>query len=686
MRKIGTSIIISIILSVIVATGLVGGVSVLVSSRTITNESKDKLESMAMQHRNYMDTYYEKYQAVVESVAQYINSSYDGSRIMDTAYDKEYMEGVSKYLGNISSKYGDEIMCIYAYIHPDDIEELIGAKYSNGEFINNTTEEDYLQYYHDEATWMWYKTTEENGVPTWIKPYYDSVTGKNCMTYGYPIYQEEELVAMAGIDIEFDNFADMINGIEVYKTGHASLVDSDQQYIVDNTYDVNENIKSVGFEKLSEAVSKNDSGIETVTDKSGVKSYVSYAKLDNGFDILISAPVSEVNESSTRVIMYGLIIGAAVCILSAILAIIIGKKISKPITRVSLDLQLMENGDFTGSKYKRYIKNKNETGKLARALESVHGSMKDTVGKVSDSGEDIANAVLHLHEVTDSLVDRVAGISAISEELAASMEETAATAESLSTTSDNIAVHIENMNRKNEEGRETLKEISGRAKIIREDAEEAAKTVDEITNSTEGKLKSAIENSRHVEQIDQLTSAILDIADQTALLSLNASIEAARAGDAGRGFAVVADEIRKLAETSEATAIQIQKITKDVNSSVENLCNSSTEVLNFISNNVKDTNVKLMQTSEQYNNDATDMQRLLNEFSEIATGISKEMTTVIRAFDELKNATAEGAKGISAVAGDAEAVAENTEIVQNEVERLKVTSGRLSSVIEKFKV
>lgn len=686
MKKIATSIIISIIISVIIATGLVGSVSLLVSSNAITKESNDKLQSMAEQYRNDMDTSFEKYQTIVGGVAQYISSSFDGKRILDTEYDTEYMKGISEYLKIINQEYSEDILSIYAYVHPDKIKQIIGAKYCNGEFVDNTTEDDYLEYFSDQATWQWYKTTKSNKAPTWIKPYYDSVTSENCMTYGYPIYQDDELVAMVGMDIKFDKFSDMVNGVSVYKTGHASLVDSDQYYIVDETYGVNENIVSAGYTELSEAVEKNGSGIEQVTDKSGVKSYISYAKLNNGFDILISVPVSEVNESSTQVLMYGGIIALVVCILSAVLAIIIGKKISKPITQVALDLQLMENGNFTGVKYKPYIKNKNETGKLARALDAVQKSMKETVGMVSDSGEDIVGAVVHLEDVINSLVDRVAGISAISEQLAASMEETAATAESLSTTSDNISIHIDNMNKKNQEGKVTIKGISDRANILKDDAEQATRVADEITRSTENKLKSAIEESKRVEQIDQLTAAILDIADETALLSLNASIEAAKAGESGKGFAVVADEIRKLAETSEATAIQIQKITKDVTGSVENLCNSSSEVLEFISNNVKDTNKKLVETSEQYNNDAGDMQRLLNEFSEIATGISEEMSMIIHAFEELKNATAEGAKGTTAVAEDAEAVAENTGKVQDEASRLKVTSEKLASVIERFNV
>lgn len=685
MKKIRSSIILSIIVSVIVAIVAVGGVTITISSSVVTNESNDKLEAMARQYRNDMDTSFEKYRTIVQGVAEYIGSTFDDKKVTDAEYAHEYIDGIKDYLKSISSEYSEEVLSIYAYTNPDKIEELAGAKYCNGEFIDNTSEADYIEFFSEQATWMWYITTEENKVPTWIKPYYDSVTGENCMTYSYPVYINDTLVAMVGMDIRFDKFSDMVNGIEVYKTGKATLIDADQQYIVDDEHGVNENLKSAGYEDMSEKISKNDSGIERIQNGKE-KMYVSYAKLANGFDILISVPVSEVEESSYKVVLYSIIIAVIMCILAVVVAIIIGRKISKPITDVAADLELMENGDFTGVRYKPYIKNKNETGKLARALGAVQKSMNETVGMVSDSGEDIVGAVEQLEDVISSLVDRVAGISAISEQLAASMEQTAATAENLSTTSDNIAVHIENMNEKNVEGKKTIEGISDRANILRNEAESATRIADEITQNTEQKLRNAIEESRRVDQIDQLTNAILSIADETALLSLNASIEAARAGESGKGFAVVADQIRKLAETSEATAMQIQKITKDVMDSVENLCNSSIEVLDFIAGNVKETNKKLVETSEQYNSDAVNMQKLLNEFSDIASGISSEMTSIIRAFEELKNSTAEGAKGTTAVAEDAETVAENTGRVQNEAAKLKATSEKLGTVIEKFRV
>lgn len=681
MKKIRTSITVAIILSVIVATLPIGAVTLMISSKVISAESNDKIEAIAKEYRNNMDISFEKYESIVNGIAQYVDSSYDGSRILEKEYDREYVNGLSKYLSEVSSEYKEEVLSVYAYVNPKDIKELIGAKYIEGEYVDNNTEENYMLYFCNEAEWQWYRKTERNKCPTWIKPYYDSVSGKVCMTYAYPLFQDDKLVAMIGIDVSFDKFSDLVEQLKVYDSGYASLVDADQMFIVDKSHDVNENLESAGYVELAESIKNADSGIIKME-----KEYISFANLETGFTVIVHAPVSEVMESSNTVILITLAITIIVCVLAGVLAIIISRKIAKPIVDVVDDLQKMEERDFTGRKHVRHVKNKNETGKLARAVEAVQISMQDTVGMVAESGEKIVGSISNLDGVINDLVDRVSCISAVSEELAASMEETAATAETISNTTDKIADNVEAMNRKSMDGKVHMQGISERALIIRNEAEESARIADDVTTKTEIKLRAAIEESRRVSMISELTDAIMGIADETSLLSLNASIEAARAGESGKGFAVVADQIRRLAESSEDLAKQIQKITNDVTGTVDRLCESSTEVLEFISVNVKDTNQKLMETSEQYENDANDIRVILEDFSYIAGEISKEITDILKAFEELKNATAEGAAGTTAVAEDAEALALNTNSVQEEEIALRSISDKMNELIHRFTV
>ena len=132
--------------------------------------------------------------------------------------------------------------------------------------------------------------------------------------------------------------------------------------------------------------------------------------------------------------------------------------------------------------------------------------------------------------------------------------------------------------------------------------------------------------------------------------------------------------------------MKINNITDEVTESFDNLCNCSNEVLDFISLNVKDTNDRLVETSEQYNSDAEDMQRLLTEFADISQGLSDEIRMIIQAFEELKNATAEGAQGTTAVAEDTEMVSQNTGKVRDEADKLKHVSDKLKETMEIFNV
>ena len=647
MKKISTSIIAGITACVIAATAIVGTVTVFTSSDVIEQEATSKLEAMALQYANQMNTEFAQYESVAKSIGDYIAATADNSKILDTDYDEEYIDSIDAYVKRVSTDYED-ILSLSVYISPHEIETMIGTWYIGEKKQTFDPDEWYVTWFSKQPEFAWWREVEDKGEAKWQKSRYDAAVQQNVMTYGYPVYFGDELFAMISLCVPFDKFSTLVSGVELYETGHASLVDADQYFAVDSVYNINETMTSVGYTKIIDNLANEiNSGVIRLNTNKGAASFIGYARMNNGYTVLMQAPVSEVNSATKTVLLYALVIMLIICVFAILTANILGRRISKPIRKVAEDLSLMQKGDFTGIKYKPYLKNKNVIG---------------------------------------NLVDQVSNISAISEELAASMEETAATAENLSTSSNNMVVHIDKMNDKNREGMLAVQGISERANILKVEAAKSYEETEILSKQSEGRLKAAIEESKQVEQIDQLTNAILNIADQTTLLSLNASIEAARAGESGKGFAVVADEIRKLAENCEETAIQIQKITMNVTDAVDNLCNNATEVLGFIESHVKETNQKLMDTSEQYNNDAQNMEDILQEFSLASQNISNEIGIIIKSFSDLKDATQEGAKGTTEVAVNAEHVSINTGYVREEAERLKVISENLEHTMKQFKV
>ncbi len=198
------------------------------------------------------------------------------------------------------------------------------------------------------------------------------------------------------------------------------------------------------------------------------------------------------------------------------------------------------------------------------------------------------------------------------------------------------------------------------------------------------KIRGALENSKNVERINELTDEILSISSQTNLLSLNASIEAARAGEAGRGFAVVADEIRQLADSSKETANNIQEINSMVLELVHELINSSNEIVDYMENTILPDYDSFVSCGQQYSEDAAHINDEMITYAERSNEIVEMVSSIADSLSGITQAVDEGANGVSSVAESIQILVSEISTINVEMGENKAIAGSLQEEARRF--
>lgn len=382
------------------------------------------------------------------------------------------------------------------------------------------------------------------------------------------------------------------------------------------------------------------------------------------------------------VFMVALIVILAILVLGVF--VFIAKKVGS-LNEVGKILKELESsgGDLTA---RVDFSGKDEIGSISQSFNKVLESLQSMLISIRDESEQVLQASVSLSGGMESLDVSIEEISATTEEISAGMEETAAASEEMNATSEEIESAVEAIATKAQEGAVSAGEIRDRADSLKSTAISSQRKATEIYQNTRADLLSAIEQSKSVDKIGELSEAIMDITEQTNLLALNSAIEAARAGEAGKGFAVVAGEIKKLADDSKNTALEIQNIIGTVVSSVQNLANSSQEILEFINSQVVSDYEMLVETGNKYSGDAEMVETLVNELSATSEELLASIHTMIRSIGEVTNATNDSATGITDIAtGSTEMLGMSKNMV-DQIEKSKKSIENLFTKIDNFKL
>ena len=388
-------------------------------------------------------------------------------------------------------------------------------------------------------------------------------------------------------------------------------------------------------------------------------------------DELVKQNIQEQKDLYNQNMILSLILLAISFVAFVMVVVVIIKTVVKPLRKQTSELtEIIDeikggHGDLT----KRVtVKSMDEIGQSSIGINHFIETLQNIMSNIISNSNVLDGVVGNVASSVAGSSDNANDISAIMEELSATMEEVSATTNSVSENTTAAEGKVQKMADQTKVMSQYAQDMKKRATELEHTATENMNNTNEMIGEITTEMNQALENSKSVEKVAQLTADILNISSQTNLLALNASIEAARAGEAGKGFAVVADEIRQLADSSRETANNIQTINEQVIEAVQGLVVSSEKIVGYINENILPDYRAFVQGGQQYNDDATHIDNTMAEYAGEAQDILATMMEMTEAIEGISRAVEESANGVTDAATNIDSLVQSMSTVNGQME------------------
>lgn len=296
------------------------------------------------------------------------------------------------------------------------------------------------------------------------------------------------------------------------------------------------------------------------------------------------------------------------------------------------------------------ITNNKEVASVGGGINAFMAKLQEIFQMISSNSRDLEGVVNEVRESVQTSNGSVSDLSALTEELSATMQDISDNASRINENTESVAGEVKSIAEKTIEINQYTKEMKEHAEAMEHAARENMDTTGAKVNDIVSVLSQAIEDSNSVNQVDNLTNDILNIASQTNLLALNASIEAARAGDAGKGFAVVASEISQLAAASQEAANNIQSINAIVITAVHNLADNANGLVEYMNEKILPEFQKFVESGGAYHDKATFIEGVMADFEAKTDSLQNSMDEIANSVNTISHAIEEGVSGVVSAA------------------------------------
>ncbi|MBD5547026.1 MAG: methyl-accepting chemotaxis protein [Lachnospiraceae bacterium] len=532
----------------------------------------------------------------------------------------------------------------------------------------------------DPTTRSWWTDAISKGGLIYTAPYTDFATGQMIISIAVPCKIDgEQAVVLA--DITIDNLIGIVKNVSTDESIQTFLLAEDNSVITheNEAYLPKEEGNTVLTDMLQ--VDLENSDVSTFTDYDGVKKYCIVRPIENtGWKIGITQSTSVIGNKVSSNLMFPLAADTVLLVLSIIVLNIVISVMLKPLSELKKFVKEKVIGNQNCKPEKSEVK---EISYLKSELEN---RVISTIRKTQQE-------TIHIQDMISATNTHVSKMNGNITEISAIMEETGASVAGQTQSIGDIDRTCKDVTDAIDELAESAQTVTGRAREIIERVEQMVPELLEdkgnaikVTVDSREKLRTAIEETKVISQIAEVSQAISEIAGQTNLLSLNASIEAARAGEVGRGFAVVAEEIKKLSETTGSEIEKVNTLIEKVLSSVGALSEASNHIITFLDEVVLKDYDKLETLADNYKEDATYYAQVSNMLSENAEDLRSSITSINEILDTINLSQKELDTAMQSVNGNLQEITYASETVSEETQDVMNSISSLQTTIQQFQV
>lgn len=392
--------------------------------------------------------------------------------------------------------------------------------------------------------------------------------------------------------------------------------------------------------------------------------------------VFAGMPQADAKAQITKIISLIAGVFGILFLLCAVVMFVVVRKMVKALRMDADALERVAKGKLNTQLNEASLKRKDEVGHISRSIMTLKTELMEIIGNIKDQGKALSDSSVYLSEKAETSADHIGQVERAVEEIA---QGATGQAEETQKATENVII----MGNMIEETTDEIDAMNENAKLIKQLGQTAIDTLKDLQTINQ-RTKESIDiiyeqtntTNSSAQKIKEATALITDIAEETNLLSLNASIEAARAGEQGRGFAVVAAQIQKLAEQSNESARQIEEIITSLLADSEKAVDTMEEVKDIMGQQ----NDNVMKTDEQVNQVLGQVDQAIEAIGRVAVKTEKLNEARINVTDTVQNLTAVAQENAASTQQSAASVNQVSEIIQEIAESAK----QLTDIAEKL--